>query len=91
MGSDIGAPRAKLEARYLGQGADDEGEAGILAAAPALPRADVVLSGATTADQLLSDLAALGLDCGDELDHGLATLSEEPAEYWSARAALAWN
>jgi aryl-alcohol dehydrogenase-like predicted oxidoreductase len=76
MGSDIGASRAKLEARYLRQGADDEGE---------------VLSGATTADQLLSNLAAPGLDCGDELDHGLATLSEEPAEYWSARAALAWN
>jgi aryl-alcohol dehydrogenase-like predicted oxidoreductase len=62
-----------------------------LAAALARPWADVVLSGATTVDQLLSNLAALGLDYGDELDQRLATLSEEPAEYWSARAALPWN
>jgi len=62
-----------------------------LAAALARPWADVVLSGATTVDQLLSNLAALGLDYGDELDQRLATLSEDPAEYWSARAALPWN
>jgi len=91
MGSDIGAPRAKLEARYLGQGADDEGEAGILAAAPARPRRT---SSSPEQRRPISSCATWPLwaiDCGDELDHGLATLSEEPAEYWSARAALAWN
>jgi aryl-alcohol dehydrogenase-like predicted oxidoreductase len=62
-----------------------------LAAALAQPWADVVLSGATTAGQLRSNLAALDLDWGEELDHRLATLGEEPAEYWSARAALPWN
>ncbi|HET7856896.1 MAG TPA: aldo/keto reductase [Gaiellaceae bacterium] len=41
--------------------------------------------------QLRSNLAALDFDCDEELDRRLATLSEEPAEYWSARAALPWN
>ncbi len=36
-----------------------------LAAALARAWADVVLSGATTTDQLMSNLAALGLDYGD--------------------------
>jgi aryl-alcohol dehydrogenase-like predicted oxidoreductase len=62
-----------------------------LAAALAQRWVDVVLSGATTADQLRSNLAALDLDYREELDHRLATLSEEPADYWSARAALPWN
>jgi aryl-alcohol dehydrogenase-like predicted oxidoreductase len=62
-----------------------------LASALARPWVDVVLSGATTADQLRSNLAALDLDYGEELDDRLAALSEEPAEYWSARAALSWN
>jgi aryl-alcohol dehydrogenase-like predicted oxidoreductase len=62
-----------------------------LAAALAQRWVDVVLSGATTADQLRSNLAAFDLDYREELDHRLATLSEEPADYWSARAALPWN
>ena len=57
MGSDIGAPRAKLEARYLGQGRT------------------------TMAKLEYSPPHTLDHDYGDELDHGLATLSEEPAEY----------
>jgi aryl-alcohol dehydrogenase-like predicted oxidoreductase len=62
-----------------------------LASALARPWADVVLSGATTADQLRSNVTALDLDYGEELDERLTVLSEEPAEYWSARAALPWN
>lgn len=62
-----------------------------LAAVLARPWADIVLSGATTPDQLRSNLTALDLDYGEELDHRLTRLSEEPAEYWSARAALSWN
>ena len=57
MGSDIGAPRAKLEARYLGQGRT------------------------TMAKLEYSPPHTLNHDYGDELDHGLATLSEKPAEY----------
>jgi aryl-alcohol dehydrogenase-like predicted oxidoreductase len=56
-----------------------------------LAQGGLVLSGASNADQLPSNLAALSLDYGDELDDGLAALREKPAEYWSARAALPWN
>jgi aryl-alcohol dehydrogenase-like predicted oxidoreductase len=62
-----------------------------LAAVLAQPWADVTLSGATTVEQLGSNLAALELDYDAELDCRLATLAEEPAAYWSARAALPWN
>jgi aryl-alcohol dehydrogenase-like predicted oxidoreductase len=61
-----------------------------LAAVLAQPWADA-LSGATTADQLRSNLAALDLDYDKELDDRLVMLSEEPAKYWAARAALPWN
>jgi aryl-alcohol dehydrogenase-like predicted oxidoreductase len=62
-----------------------------LAAALAQPWVDVVLSGATTVEQLQSNLAALDLGYDEELDRRLAPLVEEPAGYWSTRAALPWN
>jgi aryl-alcohol dehydrogenase-like predicted oxidoreductase len=62
-----------------------------LAAVLAQPWADVALSGATTVEQLRSNLAALDLDYDEELDCRLASLAEEPAGYWSTRAALPWN
>jgi aryl-alcohol dehydrogenase-like predicted oxidoreductase len=58
-----------------------------LAAVLAQPWADVVLSGAATADQLRSNLAALELD----FDPDLEQLAEDPAVYWEERAALPWN
>jgi aryl-alcohol dehydrogenase-like predicted oxidoreductase len=61
------------------------------AAALARPWADVVLSGATTVEQLRSNLAALDLDYDEALASRLAQVAEEPAEYWSTRAALPWN
>jgi aryl-alcohol dehydrogenase-like predicted oxidoreductase len=62
-----------------------------LGAALAQPWADVVLSGATTVEQLESNLSALDVEYDDELDLQLAALAEEPARYWAARAALPWN
>lgn len=59
-----------------------------LAAALAQPWADGVLSGATTVEQLESNLQALTL-AGDF--SGLAGLAESPASYWRTRAGLAWN
>ena len=53
--------------------------------------ADLALSGATTVDQLRSNLAALDLDYDDELDRRLAPLVEEPRRYWATRAELPWN
>jgi aryl-alcohol dehydrogenase-like predicted oxidoreductase len=53
--------------------------------------ADVALSGATTVEQLESNLAALDVGYDDELDRRLAPLTEEPDRYWSTRGALPWN
>jgi aryl-alcohol dehydrogenase-like predicted oxidoreductase len=61
------------------------------AAVLARPWADVALSGATTVVQLRSNLTALDVDYEEELDRSLAPLVEEPARYWSTRAALPWN
>jgi aryl-alcohol dehydrogenase-like predicted oxidoreductase len=61
------------------------------AAVLAQPWADVALSGATTEEQLESNLAALGVGYDDELDGLLAPLVEEPGQYWTTRAALPWN
>jgi aryl-alcohol dehydrogenase-like predicted oxidoreductase len=61
------------------------------AAVLAQPWADVALSGATTVEQLQSNLAALDVEYDDELDRLFAPLAENPAEYWETRAALPWN
>jgi aryl-alcohol dehydrogenase-like predicted oxidoreductase len=60
-----------------------------LAAALSQPWADVVLSGAATVDQLGSNLEALELEPGAELD--VDQLAEDPARYWQERSGLPWN
>ena len=55
------------------------------------PWADVVLSGATTVDQLRANLRALEVGWDDEAEAGLAILAEAPAAYWKRRGALPWN
>jgi aryl-alcohol dehydrogenase-like predicted oxidoreductase len=62
-----------------------------LAAVLAQPWADVVLSGAATVETLRSNLTALELELGEELDPELEALAEEPSRYWEERSALAWN
>jgi aryl-alcohol dehydrogenase-like predicted oxidoreductase len=62
-----------------------------LAAVLARPWVDVVLSGAATREQLLSNLGALELSWSAELDDELAGLSEPSERYWSTRSALAWT
>lgn len=59
-----------------------------LAAALAQPWADVVLSGATTAEQLRSNLAALSLNIAPDT---LSELAQRPETYWQTRSALPWN
>jgi aryl-alcohol dehydrogenase-like predicted oxidoreductase len=61
------------------------------AAVLAQPWADAALSGATTVEQLRSNLAALDVDYDEELDGRLAPLTEDPERYWSTRGALPWN
>jgi aryl-alcohol dehydrogenase-like predicted oxidoreductase len=61
-----------------------------LAAAAAQPWADIVLSGAATAEQLSSNLTAAELTLTlDDLAE-LAPLAEAPETYWRTRAALPW-
>jgi aryl-alcohol dehydrogenase-like predicted oxidoreductase len=67
------------------------GAADAFAAALARPWADVVLSGASTVEQLESNLAARELAGDDELERHFADLREEPAAYWDTRAELPWN
>ena len=62
-----------------------------LAGAVAQPWADVVLSGATTVDQLRANLRALEVRWDDEADALLAPIAETPATYWQRRSALPWN
>jgi aryl-alcohol dehydrogenase-like predicted oxidoreductase len=63
-------------------------DAAALAAALAQPWADVVLSGAGTAEQLESNLEASRVQVQAE---ELLAFAEAPDFYWKKRAALAWN
>jgi aryl-alcohol dehydrogenase-like predicted oxidoreductase len=76
-------PRLAEAAREHGVGAD----AIALAAALAQPWSDVVLSGASTAAMLDSNLAARTV----RLDDDLAALIEPPEDYWAARSQLEWT
>lgn len=62
-----------------------------LAVVAALPWVDVVLSGATTAEQLHSNLAASAVKLSPESIAPLADLAEPPEEYWRVRSQLPWN
>jgi aryl-alcohol dehydrogenase-like predicted oxidoreductase len=59
-----------------------------LAAVLAQPWVDVVLSGAATAAELQSNLAAVALDIDPKRFDGLV---EDPDTYWKTRSELPWN
>lgn len=86
------APRggcAPLEAVAERLGATSDAVA--LAAVRSRPWVDVVLSGAATAEQLRSNLAALEVRWSAELDDELAGLAEPGEAYWSTRSGLSWT
>jgi aryl-alcohol dehydrogenase-like predicted oxidoreductase len=62
-----------------------------LAAVLAQPWADVVLSGATTAAQLLSNVAATNVVWNNKWQAQFDLLAESPEDYWKKRSALKWN
>ncbi len=62
-----------------------------LAAALAQPWADIVLSGASTPEQLNSNVAATRVQLSQDMLERLDALREDPASYWETRAALPWN
>jgi aryl-alcohol dehydrogenase-like predicted oxidoreductase len=80
------APLCQVAER-LGAGADAVAIAWVLAQ----PWVDVVLSGAATADQLRSNLAALELGAEAAQAPELADLSEPSDSYWSTRSELSWT
>ncbi|NGO41697.1 aldo/keto reductase [Streptomyces ureilyticus] len=55
------------------------------------PWAGVVLSGAATVNQLVSNLHAAVVDLDDEQVARLAALAEEPHAYWERRGQLPWH
>ncbi|MFD7997030.1 aldo/keto reductase [Streptomyces mexicanus] len=82
------APEAlRAVARETGQGCDAVALALILRR----PWAGVVLSGAATVAQLMSNLHAAAVDLDDEQLARLATLAEDPRAYWERRAQLPWH
>lgn len=62
-----------------------------IAAALANPWADVVLSGAVSAAQLESNLAALDAPLSSDDLRSLAAFAEPPDRYWEARKELPWS
>ncbi|HYO56362.1 aldo/keto reductase [Archangium sp.] len=62
-----------------------------IAAVLAQPWVSVVLSGATTVEQLQSNLRALEVKLGGEAQEKLRGLIETPESYWAKRSALPWN
>ena len=62
-----------------------------LAAVLTQPWVDVVLSGASTPDQLTSNLKALRVAWDVEADSQLGSIAESPESYWETRTKLAWN
>lgn len=62
-----------------------------LAGVLAQPWLDTVLSGASTVEQLRSNLTAFEVVWDGELDAELAALAEAPERYWETRSELPWN
>jgi aryl-alcohol dehydrogenase-like predicted oxidoreductase len=88
------AGRADLASTVLAEIASGHGvnvDAVAVAAVLANPWAHVVLSGATTLEQLSSNLEALSVSLsGGELDT-LETLTEPSRDYWLRRQAMPWR
>jgi aryl-alcohol dehydrogenase-like predicted oxidoreductase len=70
---------------------DASPDAVALAAVLAQPWADVVLSGAGTAEQIMSNLAAREVRWDAEAAEAVVGLAEEPESYWRRRSELEWT
>ena len=71
----------------LGTSDDAVAIAGVLSR----PWVDTVLSGASTVEQLRSNLRAREVAWDDELEAELASLATPTSEYWDARSELLWT
>lgn len=86
---DFAPRRAILEEIAADTGATIDAIA--IAAALYQPWADVILSGASTPEQLESNVRALDVVLKPEHWTRLGELAEFPPDYWETRAALPWN
>ncbi len=80
------APLARAATR-LGIAEDALAIAGVLAR----PWVDTVLSGATTVEQLQSNVRAIEVVWDDDLEAELTSLSTPSPQYWDARSELPWT
>jgi aryl-alcohol dehydrogenase-like predicted oxidoreductase len=81
------APVLVEVARELGVSPDALALAGVLAQ----PWVDVVLSGASTVAMLASNVGALDVTVPGDAWERLATLVEDPDQYWQERSELPWT
>lgn len=84
-----GPPRRALDPIAQRQGVGVDGIA--IAVALANPWADVVLSGAVTAEQLRSNVSGAGLSLGENDVAELERIAEPADIYWRRRAELTWS
>ena len=82
-----GAVRVHELAASLGVSTD----ALAIAAALATPWVTRVLSGAVTPEQVRSNAAATAVELPPAVQDELATLAEDPADYWAARSRRPWG
>jgi aryl-alcohol dehydrogenase-like predicted oxidoreductase len=81
------SPTLAAAAESLGATADAVALAGVLER----PWADIVLTGAASAETLAANLGALAVDWTRELGDELRSLTEPSASYWRTRSQLSWN
>jgi aryl-alcohol dehydrogenase-like predicted oxidoreductase len=86
---DFAPRRQALEAQAARLGTTIDALA--LAVALAQSWADLVLSGAVTREQLVSNLGALAVALDEAMEGHLRTLEEPAADYWARRGQLTWN
>jgi aryl-alcohol dehydrogenase-like predicted oxidoreductase len=72
-------------------GVDSSVEAMALACCLVQPFADVVLSGAVTEEQVISNVRSLLLNLDEETVPRLMGLAEPARSYWATRKSLQWN
>ncbi|GAB2946935.1 aldo/keto reductase [Streptomyces pseudoechinosporeus] len=87
----LAGPHAPEAVRAIAEAAELGADAVALALVLRQPWAGVVLSGAATVNQLVSNLHAAVVDLDDEQAALLSALAEEPGAYWERRGQLPWH
>ena len=97
MVAEVLARLGELAPQRVGAQVLDLGRIGVsedalaLAGVLARPWVDAALSGASTVEQLHSNLGALEVEWDEALEAELSTLVEPADEYWQTRSNLTWT